>query len=169
MAAGPDLSLLIAMMYRDGDAPGAQRLAEEILQSHPRSVDARAILGQALAAQLKHDEARTQLLKALKQDPKHHQILCLLGELSMNTGRYRDAIGYFDPFPFRFELTDTFRHLNAALQLSDTGQVCIHLAAIVDSETLVETLRILANIIEDALSSVESFLSSTSSLRLRAA
>lgn len=96
MATGPDLSLLAATMYRDGDAPAAQRLAEQILQSHPRSVDARAILGHALAAQLKHDEARTQLLKALKQDPKNHQILSLLGELSMNTGRYRDAIGFFD-------------------------------------------------------------------------
>ncbi|MEE2719665.1 MAG: sulfotransferase [Planctomycetota bacterium] len=96
MAAKPDLTRLTTTMYRDGDAPGAQRLAEELLRSHPRSLEARAILGQALAAQLKHDEARTQLLKALKQAPKNPQVLCLLGELAMNTGSYRDAIGYFE-------------------------------------------------------------------------
>ena len=96
MAAKPDLTRLTNLMYRDGDAPGAQRAAEEILRAHPRSLEARAILGQALAAQLKHDEARTQLLKVLKQAPKNPQVLCLLGELAMNTGSYRDAIGYFE-------------------------------------------------------------------------
>ena len=46
MAAKPDLTRLTTTMYRDGDAPGAQRLAEELLRSHPRSLEARAILGE---------------------------------------------------------------------------------------------------------------------------
>tara|TARA_B100001059_G_scaffold148921_1_gene148722 strand:+ start:7604 stop:9109 length:1506 start_codon:yes stop_codon:yes gene_type:complete len=96
MAMNPEVQKIAHVMYRAGNPPEAQKMAESYLAKHPNDAIARGILGQALAAQLKPTEARIQLMKALKRQPKNSQILCALGEVSMNTGNYRDALAKFD-------------------------------------------------------------------------
>lgn len=96
MAMNPEVQKIAHVMYRSGNPLEAQKMAESYLANHPNDAIARGILGQALAAQLKPAEARIQLMKAIKKQPKNSQILCALGEVSMNTGNYRDAIAKFD-------------------------------------------------------------------------
>ena len=75
---------------------GPRRWPRSFFRKHPNHTTVRAILGHSLASQLKHEEAHVQILRALKAEPRNPKILCLLAELSMNTGRYRDALGQYD-------------------------------------------------------------------------
>jgi len=87
---------LAHMMYAVGNAPRAQEMAEEFLQKQPNNTTVRAILGHSLSSQLKHEEAHVQIIRILKDEPRNPEFLTLLAELSMNTGRYRDALGQYD-------------------------------------------------------------------------
>ncbi|MDG2201656.1 MAG: sulfotransferase [Phycisphaerales bacterium] len=96
MASNEDISQITEMLYAVGNAPRAQEMAEEFLQKHPNHTTVRAILGHSLASQLKHEEAHVQIIRILKDEPRNPKFLTLLAELSMNTGRYRDALGQYD-------------------------------------------------------------------------
>ncbi len=86
----------IATLLYSGALAEAVAACEESLQRHPNDDEVLALHGQSLAQLRRRDEAMASIMKAIRLEPKRPEYTTLLGELYMNSGRYRDALIQYD-------------------------------------------------------------------------
>ncbi|MEE3001607.1 MAG: sulfotransferase [Planctomycetota bacterium] len=86
----------IATLLYSGALAEAVAACEDSLHRHPNDDEVLALHGQALAQLRRRDEAMASIMKAIRLEPKRPEYTTLLGELYMNSGRYRDALVQYD-------------------------------------------------------------------------
>jgi tetratricopeptide (TPR) repeat protein len=157
-------------LIQAGDAAGAERAIQPLLEQRPDLPAALRVLGLIRAAQGRYDEAEALLRRAIERDPTEHAALLTLAEAYVARGEYQRATATLDRMPAALQTSASSVRLRAYLgagRSAEARRLVSDVAALATADEAADVVEAL--LARDMVADAERLLDEVGNRRLSSA